>query len=111
MVINVQKALGRWLRKAFHRIVYVERKKHVPMYTPQLHVLNLLEDEAEMRERQDINFDRKLDNFFNDLDAMVEEKGEEEALIPETENELIKFVRRAPSKNASYLRIKYGKGW
>ena len=44
MVINVQKALGRWMRKAFHRIVYVERKKYVPMYTPQLHVLNLLEN-------------------------------------------------------------------
>ena len=81
------------------------------MYAPQLNILNLLEDESEIRERQDLNFDRNLDDFLHDLDAIIEEKGEEEDRIPETENQLIKFVRKTPSKNAGYLRIKYGKGW
>lgn len=56
------------------------------MYAPQLNILNLLEDESEIRERQDLNFDRNLDDFLHDLDAIIEEKGEEEDRIPETEN-------------------------
>ena len=58
-----------------------------------------------------MNFDCNLEQFYNDIDAVVEEKAEEQEALPEVDYELVKFLRKTPAKSAGYLRIKYGKGW
>ena len=74
LVINMEKALTRCFRNGFYRMVYVERKRNVLKYAPQLHVLNILEQH---QEKQDMHFDCNLEEFYNVMDAVVEEKAEE----------------------------------
>jgi hypothetical protein len=45
------------------------------------------------------------------MDQLIDEKGEEEDPILDIENEVVKFLRKNPTKNANFLRIKYGKNW
>lgn len=105
--IDIQKALERCYRKAFNRIVYYERKAIVPKYKPQLNVLGLLEQ----TDKQELSFGSNIEGFYQGLDTLIEERGEEAVGVPDADNEVVKFVRRTPSKSAGFLRIKYGKGW
>ena len=105
--INIQKGLERCYRKAFNSIVYAERRTVFSKYKPQLNVLSLLEQ----NDKQEFSFGSNIEGFYQGLDALIEERGEEAAEVPDTDYEVIKFVRRTPSKSAGFLRIKYGKGW
>lgn len=71
LTVNLQKAVVRCFRKAFNRIIYVDRKKNLQKFVPQLHVLNLLEND----EKADITFASHLDEFYRELDLIAEDRG------------------------------------
>jgi len=52
--------------------MYVDRKKIVQKFVPQLHVLHLLEDN---NEKPTISFNHTLESFYGELDQMVEDYG------------------------------------
>jgi len=43
MVVQIEQALKRIYRKSLNRIVYVERKKNIIKFTPQINVLSFME--------------------------------------------------------------------
>ena len=87
LTIGLQKAINQSFRKAFHRIIYVERRKNVQQYVPALNALNLLEAHSQPQQiLPELNFDSGLEAFYRELDLMVEERGEQEQPIPEVEN-------------------------
>ncbi|CAM6002465.1 unnamed protein product [Sphagnum balticum] len=95
-MVTLEKALKRVFRKAFNRIIYIERKKTNSKYIPQLNILHLLEE----REGQlpEIVFNNNLEDFYRQIDAVVESSGRKEPIVVDIENEVVKFTRKNPTK-------------
>lgn len=70
LAVQIEKALKRCYRKAFHRIIYVERRKAVTKYVPQNHILHFLENASLM---PSFSLNQSLSSFYQELDQIVEE--------------------------------------
>jgi hypothetical protein len=80
LTVTLDKSLRKICRKAFNRIVYVERKKGSLKYTPQSNVLYLLEDHHEAAQCR-VDYTQTLESFYRSLDTLIEEKSRKEDLF------------------------------